>query len=76
MPIGDVINVTARQMIERHGASALGKAKLRLDACVRQGHHEAAATWRRIVVVIDAIANNARAAGEPCTHRNGAEGQA
>jgi hypothetical protein len=53
--MGSEIAETARQMIDRHGLNAAARAELRVAACEREGHQEAADIWRRIIATIRQI---------------------
>lgn len=52
------IGRTAQGMIERHGPRAAGFARLRVEACLRHGHNEAAAMWERIRTTIIRISGS------------------
>ena len=48
MTSGTQIHTIARQMLERHGASAIAKAAKNAIACERKGEAEEASEWRHI----------------------------
>jgi hypothetical protein len=57
--MGSEITETARHMIARHGLNAAARAELRVAACEREGHWEAADIWRRIIASIRQIQDRA-----------------
>ena len=48
MTSGTQIHTIARQMLERHGASAIAQAAKNAIACERNGEAEEASEWRHI----------------------------
>ena len=46
------IHTSAHDLVEQHGESALLKARERVDEMRRNGDHEGAATWLRVMVLL------------------------
>jgi hypothetical protein len=49
---------TANLMLKRYGDKALEESGQRADALAAAGDDNGAATWRRITVAVDQLANN------------------
>jgi len=56
MPVSDLdIHRTAHLWIQRHGEEATAKAREMVEATRKNGDHEGADTWLRIIVAIGTL---------------------
>jgi hypothetical protein len=57
----------AQIVVQRVGESAADNARKLVEAMRRQGYHDEADTWLRVIVAIDAL-GTARASARPWAH--------